>query len=49
MDRNHYDVAVIGAGHAGLEAALAAAHMGARTVVITLDVAAVAPPCSSPM
>ena len=33
----HYDVIVIGAGHAGCEAACAAARMGARTVVITID------------
>ena len=33
----HYGVIVIGAGHAGCEAACAAARMGARTVVITMD------------
>jgi len=33
----HYDVIVIGAGHAGCEAASAAARMGARTVLITMD------------
>lgn len=33
----HYDVIVIGAGHAGCEAACSAARMGARTVVITMD------------
>ena len=33
----HYDVIVIGAGHAGCEAACAAARMGAHTVVITMD------------
>jgi len=30
-----YDVAVVGAGHAGIEAALAAARMGLKTVLIT--------------
>ncbi len=33
----HYDVVVIGAGHAGCEAASAAARMGAHTVLITMD------------
>ena len=32
-----YDVAVIGAGHAGIEAALAAARLGASTVVFTIN------------
>ena len=32
-----YDVIVVGAGHAGCEAAVAAAAMGARTVLITID------------
>ena len=36
-----YDVAVIGAGHAGIEAALAAARMGLRTVVFTVNLDAV--------
>lgn len=32
-----FDVAVIGAGHAGIEAALAAARLGCRTVVFTIN------------
>lgn len=32
-----YDIAVIGAGHAGTEAALAAARLGARTVLLTMN------------
>lgn len=32
-----YDVIVIGGGHAGCEAATAAAHMGAHTCLITMD------------
>jgi tRNA uridine 5-carboxymethylaminomethyl modification enzyme len=32
---NFYDIVVIGAGHAGCEAALAAARMGARTALVT--------------
>ena len=32
-----YDVAVIGAGHAGIEAALAAARLGAKTVAFTIS------------
>ncbi len=31
----HYDVVVVGAGHAGCEAALAAARMGAKTALLT--------------
>ncbi len=38
----HYEVLVIGAGHAGCEAALAAARMGARTALVTMQRVAVA-------
>ncbi len=34
---SQYDVIVIGAGHAGCEAALAAARMGSTTLLLTLD------------
>ncbi len=33
----NYDVAVIGAGHAGIEAALAAARLGSKTAVFTIS------------
>ena len=33
----HVDVAVIGAGHAGIEAALAAARLGCRTAIFTIN------------
>lgn len=33
----NYDVAVIGAGHAGIEAALAAARLGCKTVIFTIN------------
>ena len=36
-----FDIAVIGAGHAGIEAALAAARLGLRTIVFTINLDAV--------
>ena len=37
-----YDIIVIGAGHAGCEAALACARMGCETLLFTLNLDAVA-------
>ena len=34
---DNYDVVVIGAGHAGCEAALASARMGKKTLMATLN------------
>lgn len=43
----NYDVAVIGAGHAGCEAALASARMGMKTLVFSISLEAVANmPCN---
>ncbi len=42
-----YDVAVIGAGHAGCEAALAAARMGCKTIIFSINLDSVANmPCN---
>ncbi len=35
---NNFDVIVIGAGHAGIEAGLACARLGAKTLMLTLDI-----------
>ena len=46
-NKDEYDVAVIGAGHAGCEAALASARLGCRTVMFTVSVDSIAlMPCN---
>lgn len=41
MYADNYDVAVIGAGHAGVEAAVAAARLGMKTVIFSISLDAV--------
>ena len=38
----NYDVVVVGAGHAGCEAGLAAARMGMKTLMLSINLEAVA-------
>ena len=46
-NKDQYDVAVIGAGHAGCEAALACARLGFKTIVFTVSVDSIAlMPCN---
>lgn len=40
--RFNYDIIVVGAGHAGCEAAVAAAHLGCDTLLVTMDMLKVA-------
>ncbi len=47
VNSDNYDVAVIGAGHAGCEAGLAAARLGFQTIIFTVSVDSVAlMPCN---
>ncbi|MDN4601599.1 tRNA uridine-5-carboxymethylaminomethyl(34) synthesis enzyme MnmG [Paenibacillus sp. F6_3S_P_1C] len=47
FDGGSYDVIVVGAGHAGVESALAAARMGSKTLMITINLDMVAfMPCN---
>ncbi|MCF7826021.1 MAG: FAD-dependent oxidoreductase, partial [Candidatus Marinimicrobia bacterium] len=40
VSRESYDIIVVGGGHAGIEAALAASRLGKKTLLITMDIAA---------
>jgi tRNA uridine 5-carboxymethylaminomethyl modification enzyme len=45
--KNHFDIIVVGAGHAGCEAALAAARMGKEVLLLTISFEAIARmPCN---
>lgn len=47
VNKDNYDVVVIGAGHAGCEAALASARLGLKTIVFTVSVDSIAlMPCN---
>lgn len=47
VNKDEYDVVVIGAGHAGCEAALATARLGLKTIVFTVSVESIAlMPCN---
>ena len=46
-NKDEYDVAVVGAGHAGCEAALACARLGMKTIIFTVSVDSIAlMPCN---
>src|SRR5690606_7767518 len=42
MFQNEYDIIVVGGGHAGAEAAAAAANLGSRTLLVTMNLQAIA-------
>ena len=46
-ESGNYDIVVVGAGHAGCEAALASARMGMKTLMITMSLDSIAAlPCN---
>ena len=48
MFSSEYDVIVVGAGHAGSEAAAAAANMGSKTLLVTMNLQNIAPMSCNP-
>lgn len=42
MNLGHYDIIVVGAGHAGCEAAAAAANMGSKVLLVTMNMETIA-------
>ena len=47
FDAGNYDIVVVGAGHAGVEAALACARLGLETLMLTLNLDSIAlMPCN---
>ena len=45
--KENYDVVVVGAGHAGCEAALASARLGLKTIIFTVSINSIAlMPCN---
>ncbi len=41
MSKSEYEIVVVGAGHAGIEASLSAARMGCRTLLVTMSASAI--------
>ena len=49
MFDKHYDVIVVGGGHAGAKAAAAAANMGASTLLVTMNLQNIAQMSCNPL
>lgn len=48
MIKNNYDIIVIGAGHAGIEASLAASRIGCEVLLLTMDINTMGLPSCNP-